>query len=86
MNSLRKELFRHSKAVSLLENGVNLVYIRDFLGHSTIQTTEIYARISGKLKEEALLGASTLIVEEDLLKVTPTRSNELITLLNSIGR
>jgi len=62
------------------------VYIRDFLGHSTIQTTEIYARISGKLKEEALLGASTLIVEEDLLKVTPTRSNELITLLNSIGR
>jgi len=61
-------------------------FIRDFLGHSTIQTTEIYARISGKLKEEALLGASTLIVEEDLLKVTPSRSNELITLLNSIGR
>jgi len=47
---------------------------------------KIYARISGKLKEEALLGASTLIVEEDLLKVTPTRSNKLISLLNSIGR
>ncbi len=85
-SSISPHKIRHSKAVSLLENGVNLVYIRDFLGHSTIQTTEIYARVTGKLKEEALLGASTMIVEENLLKVKPKRSNELITLLNSIGR
>jgi len=85
-SSISPHKIRHSKAVSLLENGVNLVYIRDFLGHSTIQTTEIYARVTGKLKEEALLDASTTIVEGDLLKVKPRRSNELITLLNSIGR
>lgn len=33
---------RHSKGMHLLEGGVNLVYIRDFLGHSSITTTEIY--------------------------------------------
>jgi site-specific recombinase XerD len=27
----------------LLENGVNLIYIRDILGHASIVTTEVYA-------------------------------------------
>lgn len=38
--------FRHSKAVHLLEAGTELVYIRDFLGHASVQTTEIYATVS----------------------------------------
>src|SRR3546814_5159033 len=37
---------RHSKAMHLLQAGVNLIYIRDLLGHSDIKTTEIYARRS----------------------------------------
>ena len=41
----------------LLQNGVNLVYIRDFLGHTSIQTTEIYARASSKLKQKAIENA-----------------------------
>ena len=50
-------VIRHSKAMHLLQNGVNLVYIRDFLGHKSIQTTEIYARASSKLKQEAIQNA-----------------------------
>jgi site-specific recombinase XerD len=38
----------------LLESGVNLVYIRDFLGHTSVKTTEIYARSNPKIKEEQL--------------------------------
>jgi site-specific recombinase XerD len=49
--------FRHSKAMHLLQAGVNLVYIRDILGHVSIQTTEIYARADSKLKREALEAA-----------------------------
>lgn len=37
--------FRHSKAVHMLEAGVPLIYIRNFLGHESVQTTEIYLRI-----------------------------------------
>lgn len=45
---------RHSKAMHLLQAGVNLVYIRDILGHVSIQTTEIYARADSKQKREAI--------------------------------
>ncbi len=45
---------RHSKAMHLLQAGVNLVYIRDILGHVSIQTTEIYARADSKQKRDAL--------------------------------
>ena len=53
--------FRHSKAMHLLEAGVNLVYIRDLLGHTSILTTEIYARTNPKIKEEQLKKNSTSI-------------------------
>lgn len=45
---------RHSKAMHLLQAGVNLVYIRDILGHVSVTTTEIYARADSKQKREAL--------------------------------
>ena len=45
---------RHSKAMHLLQAGVNLVYIRDILGHVSVQTTEIYARADSKHKRLAL--------------------------------
>lgn len=45
---------RHSKAMHLLQAGINLVYIRDILGHVSIQTTEIYARADSKYKRLAL--------------------------------
>ena len=38
--------FRHSKAVHMLEAGVPLIYIRNFLGHESVSTTEVYARVS----------------------------------------
>jgi site-specific recombinase XerD len=58
--------FRHSKAMHLLQSGVNLVYIRDFLGHVDIQTTEVYARIDGEMKRKALEKSSLNVVSEKL--------------------
>lgn len=46
--------FRHSKAVHLLQSGINLIYIRDILGHADLKTTEIYAKIDPKSKRDAL--------------------------------
>ena len=47
-------VFRHSKAMHLLESGVNLIYIRDFLGHESVATTEIYARANPENKRKAI--------------------------------
>lgn len=50
---------RHSKAMHLLQAGVNLVYIRDILGHSSVQVTEIYAKTDSKQKRDAIEKAYT---------------------------
>ena len=51
----------------LLEGGVNLIYIRDFLGHSSVTTTEIYAKSNPEIKrkflEEAALNIDSKIVK-----------------------
>lgn len=56
---------RHSKAMHLLQAGVNLVYIRDFLGHTSVQVTEIYARTDSKQKREAIEKAYTNVTPEE---------------------
>jgi len=47
-------VFRHTKAMHLLQAGVNLIYIRDLLGHVDISTTEVYARADTEMKRKAL--------------------------------
>lgn len=56
---------RHSKAMHLLQAGVHLVYIRDFLGHSSVVTTEIYARADTKQKREALEKAYVNVIAKE---------------------
>jgi len=57
---------RHSRAVSLLRSGVELIYIRDILGHVSVQTTEIYIRIDSEMKRKALEKASGNSVNEEM--------------------
>lgn len=57
-------IFRHSKAVHLLEAGVELIYIRDILGHTSVKTTEIYARVCNAKKRAALEKAYEEVTEQ----------------------
>lgn len=76
--------FRHSKAMHLLQSGINLVYIRDFLGHVDIQTTEVYARIDGEMKRKALEKSNNNVISE---KLPEWQSNVgLMNWLKSLGR
>jgi integrase/recombinase XerD len=48
---------RRSRAMHLIQAGVNLIYIRDLLGHADVSTTEIYARADSETKRKALENA-----------------------------
>jgi integrase/recombinase XerD len=66
-------IFRHSKAMHLLQAGVNIVYIRDFMGHVSINTTEIYAKADSKMKREAIENAYVKLTDD---KVPKWENNE----------
>lgn len=74
--------FRHQKAVDLLESGVNLVYIRDILGHESVTTTEVYATVSMARKRALLERAST--VPADLEYPDWSEDRELMDWLNGL--
>lgn len=53
---------RHTAAMELVSSGVDLIYIRDILGHVSVSTTEIYAKADSKLKRAAIEAASKELV------------------------
>jgi integrase/recombinase XerD len=64
--SVSPHSLRHSKAVHLLRSGVPLIYIRDFLGHTSVKTTEIYAKVDAEQTRKALEGAYEVPSQEDI--------------------
>ena len=74
--------FRHTKAMHMLEADINLVYIRDFLGHVSTTTTEVYARASEKMKQKALSKLNPGIVQEG--KTSWQSDRELLSYLKSL--
>jgi integrase/recombinase XerD len=65
-DNVTPHVFRHTKAMCLLQAGINLIYIRDLLGHVDIATTEIYARTDTELKRKALEKAYPDMIVTDL--------------------
>lgn len=57
---------RHSKAMLMMKAGVNLICIRDFLGHQSVSSTEIYARIDNQQKLDAINKTSLAPLSHDL--------------------
>lgn len=65
-HKVNNHMLRHSKAMHLLQAGVNLIYIRDFLGHVDLKTTEIYARADTEMKRKAIENAYPDLIESNL--------------------
>lgn len=73
--------FRHSKASHLVEANVPLIYIRDILGHEHVSTTEIYAKVNLKTKNQILNQSSNL---ECKTSNSWNKNNELMEWLNNL--
>ena len=47
-------MFRHSFATYLIEEGVDVSFVQQILGHSSIKTTQIYIHVAAKKQAEVL--------------------------------
>ena len=59
---------RHTFAMELVEADVDVLHIRDLLGHASVRTTEVYARTYAKRKRNAVEAASKGIVPPEEAK------------------
>ena len=75
---------RRTRAMHLIQAGVNLIYIRDLLGHDDVSTTEIYARADAETKRKAIENAYEPLTPDALPDWTSDAS--LISWLDSLGR
>jgi len=74
---------RRSRAMHLVQAGVNLIYIRDLLGHADVSTTEIYARADAEAKRRAIENAYEPLTPDALPDWTSDSS--LVAWLDSPG-
>lgn len=67
-------VIRRTRAMHLLKAGVNVIYIRDLLGHADVSTTEIYARADPEAKRKAVESAYESLTPEPLPSWTVDRA------------
>ena len=68
----------------LLQAGVNIIYVRDLLGHVSIQSTDVYARADSKAKREAIEKAYTDLISEEAKTREWKKNQTLLDWLNSL--
>lgn len=78
--------FRHSKATHLLQAGMNIIYVRDILGHSSVKTTEVYVRMDSEQKRKALEAAAADIVPQSQASEMWNDDEKLLDWLKGLGK
>lgn len=73
---------RHSRAMHLLESGVDLIKIRDFLGHNSIITTEIYAKVNPHIQQQLINECNAYLNVAN--KYTDNEKKELLNFLKQL--
>lgn len=76
---------RHSKASHLVDSGVNIYNVRDFLGHESVVTTLIYLTTNPEVTRKAIESVAEKTVPESIDFFTKEERNDLLSFLDSLG-
>lgn len=82
--NLSPHLLRHSKATHLINNGVSIYYIRDFLGHASVTTTQVYLTSNPEVIREAIEKASQKIAPDGADYFSPEEKADLMSFLETL--
>ena len=78
-------VFRHAMATHMLENGADIRFIQAMLGHASLETTQIYTRVSmSKLKEIHSATHPAKLQRKDKEKTQHQSTDEAAALLQAL--
>lgn len=80
-------VMRHSKGIHMLHAGINVYYIKEFLGHADLTTTErYYVRADTEMKRKALAKMSSPIAHDTSEEMPVWKGDsDLLDWLKSLG-
>lgn len=77
-------LMRHTKATHLVNHGVSIYNVRDFLGHSSVATTQIYLTSNPEVTRAAIENASLKIVPDRVEYYSSEKQADLLAFLETL--
>ena len=77
-------ILRHSKATHLVNSGVNIYNVRDFLGHESVATTQIYLTTNPEVTRKGIETVAEKTVPESLDFFSKEDRDDLLSFLNSL--
>lgn len=81
---LSPHLLRHSKATHLVNHGVSIYNIRDFLGHASVTTTQVYLTSNPETMREAIESASLKTVPDSAGYYSTEEKADLMAFLETL--
>ena len=76
---------RHSKASHLVDSGINIYNVRDFLGHESVVTTQIYLTTNPEVTRKAIESVAKKTVPESIDYFTKEDRDDLLSFLDFLG-
>ena len=77
-------ILRHSKASHLVDKGASIYNVRDFLGHESVETTQIYLTSNPEATRKAIEAAAEKTVPDSTDYYSEEEKSELLDFLNSL--
>lgn len=76
---------RRSKASHLVDKGVSIYNVRDFLGHESVATTQVYLTSNPEVTCKAIETASEKTIPNSMDYYSKNEKSELLDFLKSLG-